>query len=60
MARDGPAWSWVFVQKCCEIETARGMTVVRQDRRGFAAVICPVVDDVHQAMPQHPFTKSLW
>jgi hypothetical protein len=26
-----------------------------QDRSGFAAVLRPVVDDMHQAMPQQPF-----
>jgi hypothetical protein len=41
----------VLIQKSGDIEIAGRMTVAGQQRGGFTAVLCAMIDDMNQTMP---------
>ena len=46
----------MLVQKQCEIEIAGGLSMACQQRRGFAAVLCSVIDHMQETMPEDAVT----
>src|SRR5687768_434587 len=48
-----------LLKKVAEAQIAGRLTEVGEDHGSFAAVLCAVVDDMHQTVPAHAFTHTV-